>query len=181
MQYPSSAISLGESVSPGLPVTLNVQVNTSGILDWSKVELFDHALKIGEVMPVGGPTSAAIIPTTLSAGGIHALSALVTRADGETLQTTNIVTVLTASLAGDFNRDGLVNAADYVAWRKIDNNAIGHNEWRSNFGNLIGSSGTLSNATIPEPTSVVWVLSFGAVGAWRRRRIAVQFHALGRA
>jgi hypothetical protein len=69
------------------------------MIDWTKVELFDYAQKIGDVLGSGIPSSTAILPATLSAGGVHALTALVTGGDGVTIRTSNIRTVLTAPLA----------------------------------------------------------------------------------
>ena len=114
IQFPSSQLLLGESLSANLPVTFNVQANTSAMQGWTKVELFDYAEKIGEVLAGGLPSSSTTVPATLSAGGVHSLTALVTGADGNTIRTTNIVTVLTAPLQGDFNKDGTVDATDYV-------------------------------------------------------------------
>jgi hypothetical protein len=83
-----------------------------------------------------------------------------------------ITVVLINSLGGDFNGDGLVDAADYTVWR--DNlgapdelglaagsgNGVGGVDnddyllWRSNFG---ATSGSLleAPATVPEPTSAI--------------------------
>ena len=75
--------------------------------------------------------------------------------------------VFSAGLAGDFNDDGTVDAADYTVWRdnlgaldesSISNNGDGlngvdsedYNLWVSSFGN---SSSTSSASAIPEPTS----------------------------
>jgi dienelactone hydrolase len=98
LQLSSSTVLLGESLSASVPVMFDVRINTSGITDWTKVELFDYAQRIGEVLTSGAPSRTAVIPATLSAGGVHALSALVTGADGVTIRTTNIVTVLTVPL-----------------------------------------------------------------------------------
>ena len=39
------------------------------------------------------------------------------------------------TLQGDYNTDGVVDAADYVVWRKTDGtNPAGYNTWRTNFG-----------------------------------------------
>jgi hypothetical protein len=47
----------------------------------------------------------------------------------------NIYTVqYFAPLAGDFNRDGMVDAADYVFWRKNYDSSPGYETWRANFG-----------------------------------------------
>jgi hypothetical protein len=54
---------------------------------------------------------------------------------------------VTAALAdGDFNKDGTINAADYVAWRKIDGTQQGYDAWRTNFGELAGGG---SPSTFP--------------------------------
>ncbi len=63
---------------------------------------------------------------------------------------------------GDFNGDGSVNAADYVVWRKTDGGSTGYNNWRTNFGETVGSGGA---ATVPEPTGIVFAIGliFGGV------------------
>lgn len=167
IQFPSSPLLLGESLSADLPVKLDVRVNTSGIVDWTKVELFDYAQKIGEALAGGVPASTAIVPTTLSAGHVHALTALVTLADGSTVRTTNIVTILTAALPGDYNNDGNVDAADYVVWRKNDESQTGFETWRANFGRTAGAA-SLAGVTAPEPASFVLLILCAAVGSWRR-------------
>ncbi|MEX2307388.1 MAG: hypothetical protein WD738_07335 [Pirellulales bacterium] len=174
IQSPSSPVLLGESLSANLPLSLNVQVNTAAIVDWTKVELFDYARKIGEVSAGGIPSSTAIVPATLSAGDVHALTALVTRADGVTIRTTNIVTVLTAPLQGDFNNDGFVDAADYVHWRKNDGTPEGYNGWRAHFGQTGGAGGTVYSSSsldtvVPEPAAWSMVLMILLAMYLRRR------------
>jgi dienelactone hydrolase len=165
IQFPSSPVLLGESLSANLPVTLNVQVNTSAMVDWTKVELFDYAQEIGEVLAGAAPSSTAIISATLSAGDVHALTALVTGADGVTIRTTNIVTILTAPLPGDYNNDGIVDAADYVHWRKNDATSDGYNTWRANFGRT-ALGGSVSGATVPEPTAILLLVLGAVLGCW---------------
>jgi len=80
--------------------------------------------------------------------------------------------VLSVELAGDFNHDHVVNAADYVAWRKYDGTPAGYNMWRANFGNLSGS-GMSSNMTVPEPTTGLLLLIAGTLTMRSRRRRAV--------
>jgi hypothetical protein len=75
-----------------------------------------------------------------------------------------------AAAPGDFNADGKVDAADYVAWRKNDggstalpnDNGLGtpigpghYALWRANFGNGAGSGTALGNVAVPEPASIV--------------------------
>jgi hypothetical protein len=122
--------------------------------------LFDYAQKIGEVLAGGEPASTAIVPTTLSAGHVHALTALVTRGDGVTVRTTNIATILTAALPGDYNGDGTVDAADYVLWRKNDSRQAGYDLWRARFGQTTHSgSGVSANAAVPEPHTLIMLVA----------------------
>jgi T5SS/PEP-CTERM-associated repeat protein len=73
-------------------------------------------------------------------------------------------------LTGDFNNDGKVDAADYVAWR----NGLGsaytpahYDNWRANFGRTAGvASGT--HGTIPEPTAP-WMFLMGLAALGTRR------------
>jgi hypothetical protein len=52
--------------------------------------------------------------------------------------------------SGDFNSDGLVNAADYVQWRKTSGNQVEYDVWRINFGrSFVGSAS--SAITVAEP------------------------------
>jgi hypothetical protein len=60
---------------------------------------------------------------------------------------------------GDFNGDGRVDAADYVAWREGFTNGTFDNDdyttWRRNFGAGAGSgSGSLAAAAAPEPATL---------------------------
>jgi probable HAF family extracellular repeat protein len=76
------------------------------------------------------------------------------------------------SMPGDYNRDGAVDAADYVAWRKSPNNfggdPDGYNTWRSNFGRTSGSGLAASENPVPEPGSLALLTL--AVPALLRRR-----------
>jgi hypothetical protein len=79
-------------------------------------------------------------------------------------------------LDGDYNGDGVVDAADYVVWREnlgtsnpLPNDAIGgvigqaqYDQWRANFGATLsgGGSGTAIGArtNVPEPSSIFLAL-----------------------
>jgi hypothetical protein len=86
-------------------------------------------------------------------------------------------------LAGDYNRDGEVDAADYVVWRKdsgkyvlqysgADGDGDGiidagdFNVWRANFGATSGGAGLV--ASVPEPATV-WLLLTAAIVRSRSR------------
>ena len=51
-------------------------------------------------------------------------------------------------LPGDFNHDGIVNAADHVFWREPDLGPAAYNIWRQNFGRTaaIGTGGGAASA-----------------------------------
>jgi autotransporter-associated beta strand protein len=78
----------------------------------------------------------------------------------------NVTTLPVVGVAGDYNNNGFVDAADYVVWRKggplaneVDNagvvNAQDYTEWRARFGNPPGSGSGLSGAAVPEPATLV--------------------------
>ncbi len=85
-------------------------------------------------------------------------------------------------VAGDYNNDGTVNAADYVVWRKggtLANevadpgtvSAADYTEWRARFGNPAGSGASLEGAAVPEPGTIFILLiaAFASMGCARRR------------
>jgi autotransporter-associated beta strand protein len=81
-------------------------------------------------------------------------------------------------IAGDFNRDGSVDAADYVVWRKGIPTTAGYPEWRLNFGDaFVGGGSSTAGANVPEPrAAAILVILIGALlcrhrGALRIRQI----------
>jgi hypothetical protein len=86
-------------------------------------------------------------------------------------------------LAGDFNNDGKVDAADYSIWRKNSANASLPNDnglttqadrfnlWRANFGKPPGAGSGLGASAVPEPCTCGLALCFvvGGLLAHRRR------------
>ena len=96
--------------------------------------------------------------------------------------TANITVLPESGVPGDYNNDSVVDADDYVSWRKGDNPlynevaTIGFNTpddytaWRDRFGNTSANgSGSLDHATIPEPTSLT-LLAIAITLATPRRR-----------
>ena len=78
-----------------------------------------------------------------------------------------------AAIPGDFNNDGMVDAADYVVWRKTDGTPAGYNAWRTHFGQVSGSgAGASANATVPEPATFVLLMLLAAGWCIRRGRPA---------
>lgn len=83
---------------------------------------------------------------------------------------------------GDYNNNGVVDAADYVLWRnggplqnEVDTpgvvNAADYAAWRSRLGNTSGSGAGIGSASVPEPgtSGVMICLMFAAVVFSRHR------------
>ncbi len=74
-----------------------------------------------------------------------------------------------AGLAGDYNANGRVDAADYTVWRdggSPDSSQAGYNLWANNFGASLPASA----AAVPEPSSLIAALVAIAFAATTRRR-----------
>jgi hypothetical protein len=90
------------------------------------------------------------------------------------------------TLAGDYNGDGMVNAGDYVTWRRaMDTGGALLNEtvslgtadqadydvWRANIGAPgAGSGASATTAPVPEPGAVVLLACTAGVAYWPRSR-----------
>jgi hypothetical protein len=92
-----------------------------------------------------------------------------------------------AAVPGDYNANGIVDAADYVIWRNTmgqigsdlaaDGDGSGtidggdYDFWRARVGATSGSA-TASNAAVPEPAvwSVVSIAVIALLALWRRHR-----------
>lgn len=87
-------------------------------------------------------------------------------------------------LAGDYNEDGVVDAADFTVWRDTlgltgtgllaDGNGdrvvdqLDYDFWKANFGATAPANGSLTTAAVPEPQA--WVLGWMALAALLPRR-----------
>lgn len=72
------------------------------------------------------------------------------------LYTTGVISLNTVNLPGDYNSDGVVNAADYVVWRKglgTVYTQADYDTWRAHFGQATGSASNAgtSDISVPEP------------------------------
>jgi Tol biopolymer transport system component len=69
------------------------------------------------------------------------------------------------SIAGDYNANGTVDAADYVLWRKIGGSQDDYNTWRANIGRTLfagAGSGASPNAAVPEPSPLLLLIMVAA-------------------
>jgi Glycosyl hydrolase family 76 len=67
---------------------------------------------------------------------------------------TGLTMLAAAPIAGDYNRDGVVDAADYVVWRNDLAPAGDYETWRAHFGTTAASS--TFPLSVPEPRA--WIL-----------------------
>ena len=88
----------------------------------------------------------------------------------------HVSTLGTVGVIGDYNNNGVVDAADYVVWRRAqgtgatsltnrdpaNSSAVGagdYNSWRSRFGNTSGAGASAGlTSTVPEPGTAVLAL-----------------------
>jgi hypothetical protein len=151
----------------------------------SWVEASPRAGALSELSPVGA--------STLNSGQSFNLGGLFNEVTGmrdlvleyslvgEATPRTGVVRYESAApvgLAGDYNNNGVVDAADYVAWRDnpgaFGGTPAGYDTWRANFGRTAGNgAGALvAAASVPEPAVGTLVLAafICATGVLRTRR-----------
>jgi autotransporter-associated beta strand protein len=94
------------------------------------------------------------------------------------------LTVLPSGNDADFNDDGIIDAGDYVVWRKFNGgpgtqftgdatgdgnvNDLDYDEWFENFGSPAIPPPPGNSGAVPEPTTLA-LLSIFAIIAWQRR------------
>jgi hypothetical protein len=143
--------------------------------------------KTGQI--IGGPTYTEDLGNSLSLDGSSvAIGDGFGEFGGDGLYEEGIAYVYTIDangLPGDFNRDGVVDAADYVLWRNEKSkqtssvadangdsvaNTLDYNIWRANFG---ATRATMTATAVPEPAtylSVCIALSGAGVTSLRTGR-----------
>ena len=84
-----------------------------------------------------------------------------------------------APLEGDFNDDGWVDSADYVAWRNGLGGVYDENDyadWRANFGAISPAAapnpGAFPMASVPEPALFPLLIVTGRTGTGRRPAVS---------
>lgn len=141
--------------------------NFNGELDYTTYTLIEYGSLVGSVANLGTPLAPEGFAFELVDTG------------------TRINLLVSApGIDGDFNDDGLVDAADYVVWRKFDGTGIDlpndgdlpgdigpaeYGMWHENFGS--GGSAGGSPGNVPEPAAAtLFVLGLIGCVASRRRR-----------
>lgn len=81
------------------------------------------------------------------------------------LYATGVLSLDAVNIPGDFSQDGVVNAADYVLWRKTNGGPGNYDLWRGHFGESAGNSSSAAqahSATVPEP-AYAYLLAMAAL------------------
>lgn len=142
---------------------LDYSVTTSGNLFGSFFNQLDMALGGGNLHQILLDTSTP----GLKSGTIFVQSGSPAVQNGQ-LQFPISFEVLAATLAGDFNSDGTVDAADYVVWRDgfgTTYNQDDYQVWSDHFGQSLG--GGAGAVGVPEPRAAALVLAAVCWLAWR--------------
>ena len=159
----------GDNTGADYTGVLTLTRNVSGLVDISGSFLGSNAIT-GNVFSASDTTANA--SSTYGAVGFLVGNAL--NVDQVFFQNVD-VTVPSAGQPGDHNGDGIVDAADYVAWRKLDEaNPLGYDEFFENFGEGSGGGGGQQAAAgVPEPTVMGLLASVAMtlLGFARGRRI----------
>jgi hypothetical protein len=91
------------------------------------------------------------------------------------------------SVPGDYNANGIVDAADYTIWRDTQGatgsglaadgngdlvvNGLDYTYWQTRFGNTMATvSAAASSAAVPEPSTLLYALVGCGLLSWRRSR-----------
>jgi hypothetical protein len=156
-------------IGPAFTTLTNVQD-----VPWATGDLLGQPAWANAAMFASGTFPANVTPAFFagSVGGVF-LSLGTSMAFGDVMMATLTTTVRVAPFAlfADYNRNGVVDAADYVVWRKGLGNADGNNngtvgpedydKWRMEFGegtNGAGDGGVSSAGAAPEPAGGLMLL-----------------------
>jgi hypothetical protein len=160
----------------------------NGTLSLSLIGGFDATIALGSTFNVlsaaggvGGTFASVIQPATMPAGLLFDVI----------YDPTQVQLLVVAQLLGDYNRNGVVDASDYVVWRDTlgqlgaglaaDGDSDGtidqddYDVWRAHFGQTASSGASASasaSAAIPEPGTLVLLL-LGALAMCIGRRATV--------
>ncbi|QDT69620.1 hypothetical protein MalM25_25590 [Planctomycetes bacterium MalM25] len=173
--------------------TLEIEIGGTGSGDFDRLE---HLLGAG-VIDLGGELSVELIDGYTPSAGDEFLFMTSNGGVFNTFDTIDlpegagglswdlqygetIVALVVEGVAGDYNYDGLVDAADYTVWRDTlgqagaglaadgDNNGVVEQAdyaiWQANYGATAASLAT----TVPEPSGAILAL-VGGLGLWRSR------------
>jgi hypothetical protein len=202
-------------VAPGTPgVSGGIGTLTAGNTTLNGIYTLDtdmsggaDKLAVNGLLTLGGSSQLDLTGLSLNATSTYTIASYTTlggtfgAVDGDILATHTVdystgnqirLVPNSTGVDGDYNGNGVVDAADYALWRKnvgqpkgtlphdsSPDNPIGasqYNLWRANFGaGSPGSGSSLQAAAVPEPTSVVLIGMTGALLSlgWARKRTSL--------
>jgi hypothetical protein len=195
------------SLNPGGWNSLEDQGLDSGGGDvhWDELGHSDSQLAEGFLLGDSSFDAARMVSlgNAFKPGGARDLEFIALNADLDVLLTDVVYVNEPAAVAGDYNGNGSVDAADYVVWLdhlgqafQLSNEVAGvtpgmvtqedYSAWRARFGNAAGAAAGL-NSAIPEPSG--WVLVLAAVSTisgnllharrWSHSRISIWRNTIG--
>lgn len=157
-------LSVGDEIPNNTTFTFTLDLNAPGVRSYVQQSLSSGAL--------GLIVSTLHATTTLGGSGVYprwytkeAGSGIIPVPPSSLPQLTIDYEILPAGVPGDYNGNGVVDAADYVVWRNggpLQNEIAtpgsitseDYTEWRARFGNTAGAASSLQGDVVPEPISV---------------------------
>jgi hypothetical protein len=207
--YGVGTLTNGAPNYPGKPVGTNsigpafTSLTSPQDIPWAVVDAFNDSAWATAARMLSGTFPAGLTPAFFSSGTSGSSGNVFTSVPatntqlGTEAQASAITAIVRTNFApavqsADYNHNGLVDAADYVLWRKTNNTTVpagsgadGNNDgsvngldyalWKSHFGAAMGSGAGagLSTTTVPEPTSCA-LLTISALLIFALRR--AHFH-----
>jgi hypothetical protein len=139
-------------------------------------------------MSTFAPTNSASLGNVFTVGGVRDITFLYAGPNDTSLRSGLVRYVSAAGgVAGDYNGNGVVDAADFVLWRKggpLQNegrstgvtDAADYYFWKARFGATAGAGGgsSLGGSAVPEPSllSLIMIGAWIAFGRGRQRQVA---------
>jgi hypothetical protein len=165
--------SAGGVTSDQFNVAGSASLSGNVVVDVELINGYDPSGNVPILTTTGGITSSNL---TLSLSGSGA-----SQFTGIGIVGKNLVLLAAASQTGDYNQDGVVDAADYTVWRdklgtngSLPNDPIGgtigaaqYQQWKANFG--AGGAGAVATA-VPEPTTACFLLFCTLILVFRSAR-----------
>jgi len=174
-----TAISVQGLENPALNASIAPGGNT-----WTYINGDSGMSYVSNTITATGPYALNLAIGSLATPGTYPIVVMYA-GSGERVTTTGFdLQVMMAGLAGDYNNDHVVNAADYTVWRNnlgagdessLNGNGDGLNgvdagdyaRWKAHFGESAAASATLLSSAVPEPATLAsLIVGMLAMGIW---------------